>query len=137
MPRKFNLAIAVRCTAVALLLFICTIDTRPSDLSQDITFRLTNIERRLDQLQTRVDFIERAQQNQAMNNTGAASNLATETVLELQRQHLSLAGQVVEMQKRMLDLRKAIDRLSEREPRQEKKEPPKEEPKPKPKTGKP
>ncbi len=137
MQRKFNLALAVRCTTVALLLFTCAMDTRPSDFSQDITFRLTNIERRLDQLQTRVDFIERAQQNQAMNNTSASSNLAAETVLELQRQHLSLAGQVVEMQKRMLDLRKAIDRLSEREPGQATKEPPKEDPKPKPKTGKP
>ncbi len=102
--------------------------TSTADYSQDQSFRLMNIERRLDQLQSRVDFIERTQQNQAMQSATSTSNLTTEAVLELQRMNLSLAGQVVQMQKRMLDMQKAIDRISEREGNPEKKE------KPEPKT---
>jgi hypothetical protein len=79
-------------------------------------------------MQMRVDFIERAQQNQAMQTNAASSNLTTQTVLELQRQHLSLAEQVVQMQKRMLDMQKTIDRLSEREAPPEKREPTKPKP---------
>jgi TolA-binding protein len=110
----------------------------PAGSSQDLTFRVTTLERRVDQMQTRVDFIERAQQNQAMQANAAISNLTTQTVLELQRQHLSLAEQVVQMQKRMLDLQKAIDRLVERDGQSEK--PEKRDPaeaKPKPRAGKP
>lgn len=106
--------------------------TPTADLGQDPTFRLTNIERRLDQLQSRVDFIERAQQNQAMQANTATSNRTTEAVLELQRMNLSLAEQVVQMQKRMLEMQKAIDRLAERAPEAEKKEPGESKPKPKP-----
>jgi hypothetical protein len=97
--------------------------------SQDLTFRLMNIERRLDQLQIRVDTIERTLQNQAMSRA-SSSNVSTEMLLELQRQQLSLAEQVVTMQKRMLEMQKTIDRLSSRETEQEK-EKPKEETKPK------
>ncbi len=109
--------------------------TSTADHNQDQSFRLMNIERRLDQLQSRVDFIERAQQNQAMQANTATSNRTTEAVLELQRQNLSLAEQMVQMQKRMLDMQKAIDRISEREGNPEKKE--KSEPKTKAPASKP
>lgn len=130
MRSKLNSAIAIRCAAIALLWFTFTTVTRTSDFSQDQSFRLMNIERRLDQLQTRVDFIERAQQNQAMQANTAASNRTTEAILELQRQNLSLAEQVVQMQKRMLEMQKAIDQLAEREPKPEKKGPAESKPKP-------
>jgi hypothetical protein len=103
--------------------------------AQDLTFRLMNIERRLDQLQIRVDTIERTLQNQAMSRA-SSPNVSTEMLLELQRQQLSLAEQIVTMQKRMLEMQKTIDRLSARETEQEK-EKPKEEAKPKPQPKKP
>ncbi len=106
-----------------------------SSRQQDLTFRLMNIERRLDQLQSRVDIVERTLQNQTMSSAGS-SNVSTRMLLDLQRQHLSLAEQMVTMQKQMLGMQKAIDRLSERETGQEK-EKSKEESKPKPQSKKP
>jgi len=94
----------------ALLLIIFAIPTRTADQTQDQTFRLLNIERRLDQLQVKVDYLERMQQTQSLNTTTTdRSQLA---VQELQRQQLSLAEQVVTMQKQMLILKKEIDRLA-------------------------
>jgi hypothetical protein len=108
--------------------------------AQDMTFRLMNIERRLDQLQIRVDTVERAFQSQAMNNSGS-SNYSTQALLELQRQQLSLAEQVVTMQKQMLELRKEIDRQASRTNDQgkeaEKKDEQKQEAKPKAQSKKP
>jgi hypothetical protein len=99
-----------------------------------------NIERRLDQLQIRVDTVERAFQSQAMNNSGS-SNYSTQALLELQRQQLSLAEQVVTMQKQMLELRKEIDRQASRTNDQvkeaEKKDEQKQEAKPKTQSKKP
>src|SRR5262245_33973874 len=96
--------------AIVLLLLASFIQPAPTaGQGQDITFRLMNIERRLDQLQTRVDYIERVQQSQPLNNP--SSNAATAAVLELQRQHLSLAEQVVTMQRQMLEMQKKLDRL--------------------------
>ena len=124
---------------VALVLFLILLAnvTPTGDFSQDLTFRLMNIERRLDQLQTRVDIIERAQQNQSMSSNTATSSMTTAAVLELQRMQLSLAEQVVQLQKKTLELEKTIDQLSNRETKQEKKEPSKDEPKTKAKQVKP
>ena|SRR5262245_51763978 len=121
-----------------LLLLVLLANVAPTgDLSQDLSFRLQTIERRLDQLQIRVELIDRAQQNQAMNANPRTSDLTTTAVLELQRVQNSLAEQVLQLQKRTLDLQKTIDQLSDRENKQEKKEPVKEEPKAKAKTTRP
>lgn len=97
------------------------------EAAQDVTFRLMNIERRLDQLQIRVDSLERAYQSQTMTSTtGAQSN--AQLLIELQRQQLSLAEQQVLMQRQMLDLQKRIDQMREK-PAEEAK--PKTESKPK------
>ncbi len=104
--------------------------------TQDLTFRLMNIERRLDQLQSRVDIVERTLQNQTMSSAGS-SNISTQMLLDMQRQQLQLAEQLVTMQRQMLEMRKAIDQLSSRETEPEKKEKPKEEAKPKPQPKKP
>ncbi len=116
--------------ALAMLLPLSAPSSTANSNSQDQTFRLMNIERRLDQLQIRVDAMERTLQNQAMSSTGS-SNAPTQALLELQRQHLSLAEQVVTMHKRMLDMQKSIDQLASRGESQEKGEKPKEEAKPK------
>ena len=121
-----NLAILV--LVVALL----AIKTPTADYTQDPNFRLMNVERRLDQLQMRIDFVERAQQAQSINATG---NMTPAAVLELQRQQISMAEQMVLMQKQMLELQKTLDRLSEKSGGQEKK--PDEKPKPRSLNGKP
>ena len=114
--------------------------TTTGNNAQDLNFRLINIERRLDQLQIRVDGVERAFQSQALSNTGS-SNVSTQALLELQQQQLSLAQQLVTMQKQMLELKKEIDRQASRENDQgkdaEKKGEPKQEAKPKAQSKKP
>ena len=120
--------------AIVLLLASLAPATTTGNNAQDLTFRLMNIERKLDQLQIRVDAIERAFQSQALSNSGS-SNVSTQALLELQRQQLSLAEQFVMMQRQMLELKKEIDRQASRESDQkkdmEKKDAPKEEVKPK------
>jgi len=115
----------------ALILLLAAADPSSSS-GQDLTFRLLNIERRLDQLQYRVDAIERTLQSQAVA-AQPRSNIAAQTVLEIQRQQLSLAEQVITLQKQVLALTKSIDLINEKQGVKEK---PKEEPKAKP-TGKP
>jgi hypothetical protein len=80
---------------------------------QDQNFRLMNLERRVDQLQTRLDYVERAQQTQSLN-PGNTPNYQNEMVLELQRQFFNQGQQVVHLQKQMLDMQKEVDRLTER-----------------------
>ncbi len=129
MNKLINSPVFARCLyglPILILLFTSTSSTK--DLTQDVNFRLINIERRLDQLQQRVDFVERAIQNQNITSANR-SNDSTASVLELQRQQLTLAEQVITIQKRMLDHQKAIDQL--REGGQEKKDKPKEGTKPK------
>jgi hypothetical protein len=114
--------------------------TTTGNNAQDLTFRLVNIERKLDLLQIRVDSVERAFQNQALSNTGS-SNVATQALLELQRQQLSVAEQLLTMQKQMLELKREIDRQASRNNDQgkeaEKKDEPKQEAKPKAQSKKP
>lgn len=117
--------------AVALLLAASAVAPSTIAHSQDQSFRLINIERRLDQLQGRLDFLERARQNQSLNDINSA-NVSTQAVLDLQRQQLALADQVVTMQRRLLEMQKALDQLAERggappKLKPEKKEKPKED----------
>lgn len=79
---------------------------------QDPTFRLMTLERRVDQLQQRLDFVERNQQTQTLN-AGNTRNYNNELLLEIQRQQLSLAQQNVELQQRILEMQKTLDRLTE------------------------
>jgi hypothetical protein len=123
-------------TFAAIILLLVSLAPAPatSNNAQDLNFRLINIERRLDQLQIRVDAIERAFQNQALSNTGS-SNVSNQALLELQRLQLSISEQLVTMQKQMLELKKEIDLQASRENDQkkdaEKKDAPQQEVKPK------
>jgi len=120
--------------AIVLLSVSLAPATVTSNNAQDLNFRLMNIERRLDQLQIRVDGVERAFQSQALSNTGS-SNASTQSLLELRQQQLLLAQQLVAMQKQMLELKKEIDRQASHENDQgkdaEKKDEPKQDAKPK------
>jgi hypothetical protein len=119
--------------AIVLLFVSLAPATTTNNSAQDQTFRMMNIERKLDQLQLRVDAIERAVQTQALSNTGS-SNISTQALLDLQRTQLSMTQQLVIIQKQMLELKKEIDRQALRETDQgkdaEKKDAPKQESKP-------
>lgn len=80
-------------------------------VQQDQIFRLQNLERRCDQLQQRVDFLERQQQTQAL---APANDANRELLIEFQRQLLSLNQQLLEQQRQQLELRKAFDQQTER-----------------------
>ena len=126
--------------AIALMSVSLAPATTTGNNAQDLNFRLINIERRLDQLQIRVDAVERAFQNQALSNTGQ-SNVSNQALLELQRLQLSISEQLVTMQKQMLELKKEIDRQASRDNDRgkdaEKKDEPKQEAKPKVQSKKP
>jgi TolA-binding protein len=128
-----SIRFSTQLTLLLMLIALMAITTPTADLSQDPNFRLMNVERRLDQLQYRVDAMERFQQTQSLNTTSA--NITPAAVLELQRQQISLAEQAITMQKQMLEMQKTIDRLAERVGGQEKK--PEEKTKPKSLNGKP
>src|SRR5436190_6309372 len=81
-------------TITILLLASLIPPTPTAGQGQDLTFRLMNIERRLDQMQARVDFLERVQQSPTINQS---SNMTTTAVLDLQRQQLSIAEQILTM----------------------------------------
>jgi hypothetical protein len=121
---------------ITALLSLLSMTTPTGDLTQDVNFRLVNIERRLDQIQQRVDFIERTLQNQSFNRAND-SNASTATVLDVQRKQLSLAEQVLMLEKRMLEMQKTIAQMrednQEAKETKETKEAPKNEAKPKPK----
>jgi hypothetical protein len=120
--------------AIVLLSVSLAPATATSNNAQDLNFRLMNIERKLDQLQIRVDTVERAFQSRALSNTGS-SNVSTQALLELQQRQLSMAEQLLTMQKQMLELKKEIDLQASRENDQgkgaEKKDELKQETKPK------
>ncbi len=117
--------------SITALLFLLSDTTRTGDLQQDLNFRMMNLERRFDQLQIRVNFIERTVQTQSLNKP----NDSTAVVLDLQRKQISLTEQIVLLEKRMFEMQKTIDQM--RAAAQEKKESgetsdtPKSEPKPK------
>ncbi|HEY7181102.1 MAG TPA: hypothetical protein VIC84_06775 [Blastocatellia bacterium] len=122
--------------AVVLLSVSLSPATGAGNNAQDLNFRLMNIERKLDQLQIRVDTVERAFQAQSLSASAAASsNASTQALLDMQQQQISMAQQLVAMQKQMLELRKDLDRQAAREADQgkdaEKKDQPKQEVKPK------
>jgi hypothetical protein len=121
--------------SITALLFLLSDTTRTGDLQQDLTFRLGNLERRLDQMQIRVNFVERAVQGQSLNKP----NDSTAVILELQRKQLSLSEQVLLLENRLFEMQKAIDlmraaTLEKKETKEsgETKETPKSQPKPKP-----
>jgi hypothetical protein len=127
---------AMMFAAVVLLSISLSPATGAGNNAQDLNFRLMNIERKLDQMQIRVDTVERAFQAQALSASNAASsNVSAQALLELQQQQISMAQQLVTMQKQMLELRKDIDQQAAREADQgkdaEKKEGSKQEVKPK------
>lgn len=105
---------------IGLTLFAVAAIAAPNTTTQqDPTFRIMNLERRVDQLQQRVDTLDRAQLNQTFNS-GQTTNYNQELLNEIQRQQLSLAQQNLELQRRVLELQKTVDRLVEQSQKTEK-----------------
>jgi hypothetical protein len=126
--------IAMIFAGIILLSVSLSPTTATGNNAQDLSFRLMNIERKIDQVQLRVDAVERMVQNQAISNTGS-SNVSTQALLDLQQQQFSLVQQVITMQKQMLEMRKELDRQASRGNDQgkdtDKKDTPKQEAQPK------
>jgi hypothetical protein len=80
---------------------------------------MATLERRIDQLQNRVDTVEREQRMQTLSSSTRPA-VTPETVQELQRQYLGLTEQVVVLQRHMLEVQKA---LAAKEKPQEKRKP--------------
>lgn len=99
--------------AIVLLSVSLSPATGADNNAQDLNFRLMNIERRMDQLNLRLDAVERVVQSQSRSDTGSSS-VATRALLDLQQQQFSLAQQLITMQKQMLEMRKEIDRQASR-----------------------
>ncbi len=80
---------------------------------QDMTFRVINLERQVETLRMRLDFLE-----QSSRQPVAADPLTTPVppTIDLQRQILALAEQQVLMQTQLLELKKSVDRLGEKAP---------------------
>lgn len=96
-----------------VLLAVTSLSAAPAGApQQDPTFRLMTLERRVDQLQQRLDYVERNQQSQTLNS-GNTRNYNNELLLEIQRQQLSLAQQNVALQQHLLEMQKTIDRMGE------------------------
>jgi hypothetical protein len=115
----------LRGVAVCLALAAVVILARPvTNFSQEQNFRIMNLERRLDQLQHRLDAMERLQRGQAI--ASPSPSVSPEALLEVQRQQLAQAEQVVLLQQRVLQLQKMVDQLAAAGSRQEKGEKPAE-----------
>jgi hypothetical protein len=85
----------------------------------DISFRLNTIERRIDQMQIRVDAMERELRTQALLQSPERST----GVDDLRQQYVGLSEQVSLMQLQLIEVRKTLDRLVE-PPKDEKKKKP-------------
>jgi len=91
----------------------------------DLTFRLSTIERRIEQMQIRLDSLERDFRGSSIRGSDRPEALA-----DLKQQYLGLSEQVSLMQIQLVEARRAIDRLNAAEPRDDKtKEKNKEQPK--------
>ena len=105
--------------AVALLLTLASLSATAGESverpQQDLTFRLINLERQVESLQTRIDFLERTIRAIPVGGQTETTGSST-SLLEIQRQMLALAEQQILMQTQLLEVRKSLDRLAERVP---------------------
>ena len=95
-----------------LKIFVLCLSALPFVPQQDMTFRMLNLERRCDQLQQRVDALERQIQNQAM--AAGVNDPNRELILDMQRQQLSFQQQMLATQQLQLELKKTLDQQAVR-----------------------
>lgn len=78
--------------------------------TQMLESRISTIERRLDQIQSRVDAVEREQRMASMSGS-SRSDVSQATVLELQRQQNNISQEMILMQQKMIEINKTLDAL--------------------------
>jgi hypothetical protein len=108
--------------ALALSHTLSASSSRTEAAPQSLDFRISIIERRIDQLQNRIDSLDREQRMQSMQTPNNSGRL-TESVLELQRQVIGQEQQIILLQQKMLETQKRIDQLTggvKKEPEKEK-----------------
>jgi hypothetical protein len=96
-----------------LLALTMPVSQQTTNAQQDLTFRLINLEREVETLRTRVDILERMVRN-TMPGDPLATSSSNQSMVEIQRQMLSLAEQQIIMQTQLLELRKAVDEWREK-----------------------
>jgi predicted RNase H-like nuclease (RuvC/YqgF family) len=91
--------------------------SRTEAAPQSLDFRLSTIERRIDQLQNRIDSLDREQRMQSTQSSNAPNRL-NDSVLELQHQQIGQAQQIILLQRQMLEMQKRLDLLTSGEKKQ-------------------
>lgn len=102
---------------------IVGLSLNPGGSQPDPTFRINTIERRLDQMQSRLDLLERE-----VRASSAPGQSRPDALSDLTLQYQGLSQQVSFMQMQLIEARKAIDKLNDAESRRDES---KEQPKPK------
>ena len=128
--RSFSTVIFCVGVALALSYTMPSASTHTEAAPQSLDFRISTIERRIDQLQNRIDSLDREQRMQSMQPSTTPNRL-NETVLELQHQQIGQAQQIILLQQKMLEMQKRIDVLTggvKKEPEKDKQAPPAEKP---------
>ena len=103
------------CAVLLMLLSIPAISalsSPPVTAQPDPTFRFNAIERRLDQMQSRLDLLERE-----VRSGPSIAQSRPDSTAELRQQYLGLSEQVSFIQIQLVEARKAIDRLNDAEAR--------------------
>jgi hypothetical protein len=111
--------------ALTLSYTLPTASSHPEAAPQSMDFRLSTIERRIDQLQNRIDSLDREQRMQSMQSPNTPNRL-NESVLELQHQQIGQAQQIILLQRQMLEMLKRLDQLTAGEKKQPEKDTPAE-----------
>ena len=114
----------MKATIVVAIISLFALPTGVAPTQPDINFRLNTIERRIDQMQMRVDSMERELRTQALLQSPERST----SVTDLRQQYVGLSEQVSLMQLQLVEVRKTLDKLSQ----PEQKDPVKDEKKKKP-----
>ena len=114
----------MKVTIFVAIISLFAVPTGVAPSQPDVNFRLNSIERRIDQMQIRVDGMERELRTQALLQSPERST----SVNDLRQQYVGLSEQVSVMQLQLVEVRKTLDKLTEPAP----KDPVKDEKKKKP-----
>jgi len=101
------------------IISLFSVPTGVAPSQPDISFRLNTIERRIDQMQIRVDSMERELRTQALVQSPERSA----GVEDLRQQYVGLSEHVSLMQLQLIEVRKTLDRMAE-PPKDDKKKKP-------------
>ncbi len=99
----------MKATLFVAIISLFAVPTGVTPSQPDVNFRLNTIERRIDQMQIRVDGMERELRTQALLQSPERSA----GVNDLRQQYVGLSEQVSVMQLQLVEVRKTLDKLTE------------------------